>query len=204
MTHPRKFAACSKHRDKPGRSLPESLVPRCRRRTGTGSDAARIAAGLKQPVAVYNNWSAYDELSDNIELTEALAMKELGEILRLRKAGVRIDYYVMDAFWYSTNGGYREFRQPHWPNGPERWLDACRSNGIKPGLWVASNVPFRLEPLAEWRSSMDVTGSAMCFFDGGFLPQFIQTMQFWYDRGVRMFKFDLQISLSPPRSSARA
>src|SRR5689334_11107045 len=66
-------------------------------------------AGLKQPIAVYNNWSAYDELSDNIELTEKLAMKELGEILRLRREGVRIDYYVMDAFWYSPNGGYRTF-----------------------------------------------------------------------------------------------
>ncbi len=59
------------------------------------------AAGLNQPIAVYNNWSAYDELSDNIELTEELAMKQLGEILRLRRAGVRIDYYGMDAFWYS-------------------------------------------------------------------------------------------------------
>ena len=46
------------------------------------------ATGLNQPIAVYNNWSAYDELSDNIELTEQLAMKELGEILRLRRAGV--------------------------------------------------------------------------------------------------------------------
>src|SRR5260221_14611550 len=62
---------------------------------------ARITAGLKQPIAVYNNWSAYDELSDNVELTEELAMKELGEILRLRRSGVKIDYYVMDAFWYS-------------------------------------------------------------------------------------------------------
>lgn len=145
---------------------------------------------LNQPVAVYNNWSAYDELSDNVELTEALALKELDEIVRLRRAGIRIDYYLMDAFWYATNGGYREFRQPHWPNGPDRWLKACRDNAIKPGLWVASNVPFRLEVLPEWRSSMDVTGSAMCFFDGGFLAQFIDTMQFWYDRGVRLFKFD--------------
>jgi len=44
--------------------------------------------------SVYNSWSAYDELSDNIELTETLAMKELKEILRLRRAGVRIDYYL--------------------------------------------------------------------------------------------------------------
>jgi len=152
--------------------------------------SAPTLARLRQPIAVYNNWSAYDELSDYIELTEKLAMKELEEILRLRRAGVRIDYYMMDAFWYSPKGGYREFRQPHWPNGPENWLEACRTNHIKPGLWVASNVPFRLAPLPDWQSSMDSTSSAMCFFDGGFLPQFMQTLQFWYDRGVRMFKFD--------------
>jgi len=150
----------------------------------------RGTLALNQPVAVYNNWSAYDELSDNIELTEALALKELEQILRLRRAGVRIDYYLMDAFWYGTNGGYRQFRQPEWPEGPDRWLKACREHAIKPGLWVASNVPFRLEVIPEWRSSMDPTGSAMCFFDGGFLPQFIETLQFWYDRGVRLFKFD--------------
>ena len=29
------------------------------------------------PIWVYNNWSAYDELSDNVPLTEELAMREL-------------------------------------------------------------------------------------------------------------------------------
>lgn len=169
-----------------------------------GAVPLRGTLALNQPVAVYNNWSAYDELSDNIELTEALAMKELNEIVRLRRAGVRIDYYLMDAFWYSTNGGYRQFRQPQWPQGPERWLKACADNHIKPGLWVASNVPFRLNVLPEWRSSMDATGSAMCLFDGGFLPQFIDTMQFWYDRGVRLFKFDFaNFSIATPEAARR-
>ncbi|HLH53814.1 MAG TPA: hypothetical protein VKY92_09385 [Verrucomicrobiae bacterium] len=157
---------------------------------------------LNQPVAVYNNWSAYDELSDNIRLTETLAMKELREIARLHRLGVRIDYYVMDAFWYSTNGGYRKFREPDWPNGPDEWLRGCREIGVKPGLWVASNVPFRLEVIPEWRSSMDATGSAMCLFDGGFLPQFISTMQFWYDKGVRLFKFDFaNFTIATPQAS---
>jgi hypothetical protein len=164
----------------------------------------RGTVALNQPIAVYNNWSAYDELSDNIELTEQLAMKELDQIVRLRRAGVRIDYYLMDAFWYSTNGGYRTFRQPHWPNGPDRWLNACGEQHIKPGLWVASNVPFRLEVLPEWRSSMDSTGSAMCFFDGGFLAQFIDTLQFWYDRGVRLFKFDFaNFTIATPDAASR-
>ena len=168
------------------------------------SVSVRGTVALNQPVAVYNNWSAYDELSDNIELTEALAMKELDQIVRLRRAGVRIDYYVMDAFWYSTNGGYRQFRQPNWPNGPDRWLKACRDEHIKPGLWVACNVPFRLNVIPEWQSSMDNTGSAMCFFDGGFLPQFIETMQFWYDRGVRLFKFDFSnLTIATPDAAKR-
>ena len=37
-------------------------------------------ARLTKPVFVYNNWSAYDELSDNIPLNETLAMKELDHI----------------------------------------------------------------------------------------------------------------------------
>ena len=53
--------------------------------------------GPRQPVFVYNNWSAYDELSDKVVQTEALAMGELQEILRLRRQGVQIDYYV--AVW---------------------------------------------------------------------------------------------------------
>jgi hypothetical protein len=62
---------------------------------------------LRDPIWVYNDWSAYDELSDNIPLTEALAMKELNQIVRLRKLGVHFDYYLMDAFWFAPDGGYR-------------------------------------------------------------------------------------------------
>ena len=31
---------------------------------------------LSAPISVYDNWSAYDELSDNVPLTETLAMRE--------------------------------------------------------------------------------------------------------------------------------
>ena len=63
--------------------------------------------GPPKPVFVYNDWSSYDELSDNIPLTEELAMKELNEVLRMKKNGVQIDYYLMDAFWFDKDGGYR-------------------------------------------------------------------------------------------------
>ena len=45
----------------------------------SSSIPVRGTVALNQPIAVYNNWSAYDELSDNIELTEELAMKELDQ-----------------------------------------------------------------------------------------------------------------------------
>jgi len=51
------------------------------------------APQLKDPIWVYNDWSAYDELSDNIPLTEELAMKQLDEIMRLRSLGVHFDYH---------------------------------------------------------------------------------------------------------------
>src|SRR5262249_57713096 len=62
------------------------------------------AALLQRPIWVYNNWSAYDELSDRIPLTEELAMRELKQVERLRKFGVHFDYYVMDAFWFAPDG----------------------------------------------------------------------------------------------------
>jgi hypothetical protein len=110
------------------------LLPACRPSAGEAPDVNVRGFALNQPAAVYNNWSAYDELSDRVELTEALAMKQFDELLRLRRAGGRFDYYLMDAFWYSRTGGYREFRRPHWPNGPNRWLAACRQHRVKLSL----------------------------------------------------------------------
>lgn len=49
------------------------------------TDGINKTARLTKPVFVYNNWSAYDELSDNIPLNETLAMKELDHIARLKK-----------------------------------------------------------------------------------------------------------------------
>lgn len=145
---------------------------------------------LPRPVWVYNNWSAYDELSNSVPLTEELAMHELHEIERLRRAGVRFDYYMMDAFWYDPAGGYRTWRNPEWPNGPDDWIAACRRAGIKPGLWFSTNSLSALEPAPSWRSSLTLDGHAMALYAGGFLADFMDVLQFWYDRGVRMFKFD--------------
>ncbi|MBV9301299.1 MAG: hypothetical protein JOY62_12755 [Acidobacteriaceae bacterium] len=154
---------------------------------------------LRDPILVYNNWSAYDELSDNVQQTEQLAMRELDELLRLRRAGVRFDYYVMDAFWYAKGGGYRGWRKSTWPNGPGHWLARCRENGIKPGLWFGTNLLVQLDPAPEWENSLNKKRTAMCLYRGGFLPHFMQTLQLWYYRGIRMFKFDfVDFTAAPP------
>lgn len=156
---------------------------------------------LTHPISVYINWASYDELSDNVELDEALALRQLEELLRLRSLGVRFDYYLMDAFWFALDGGYRTWRKPHWPDGPDRWLNLCLETGVKPGLWVASNVTVRnkLDCHPAWRDSFDETTNAMCCFYGGFLQHFIETLELWYARGVRMYKFDFANFGAAPR-----
>lgn len=152
--------------------------------------AAQAADSRNAPIWVYNNWSAYDELSDSVPLTEALAMRELDELLRLRAAGVHFDYYVMDAFWYAPDGGYRTWRADAWPNGPERWLAKLKANGILPGLWFSTNTLTHMQPAPQWRGSLDASGTQLALYTGGFLADFMDVLQYWYDRGVRLFKFD--------------
>jgi hypothetical protein len=146
---------------------------------------------IKHPVSTYINWSAYDEGADTVELTEQIAMKQLDEMLRLRRLGVRFDYYIMDDFWYDRDGGYRTWRKPHWPNGPDRWINRCLENGVKPGLWIAPALSeAKLRPIPEWQDSVDTENSHLCFFHGGFLAHFMETLDFWYCRGIRIYKFD--------------
>jgi hypothetical protein len=147
-------------------------------------------AELQAPISVYNNWSSYDELSDNIPLTEKLAMRELDELLRLKKAGVRFDYYMMDAFWFAPDGGYRTWRKPDWPNGPDAWIKKCQENGIKPGMWFETNTLVKIQAVPAWKDSLTANGGAMSLSEGGYLPDFIDVLQYWYDHGIRMFKFD--------------
>jgi hypothetical protein len=153
--------------------------------------SSKLGAPLaRDPIVVYNDWSAYDELSDNIPLTEQLAMKELDEVLRLRRFGVRFDYYMMDAFWFDPDGGYRTWRKPNWPNGPDAWIKKCRDHGLLPGLWFGSNALVKLNAPPAWQDSLTETKGSMSFSEGGFLPSFMDTLQYWYDHGIRMFEFD--------------
>lgn len=157
--------------------------------------AAYKLSGPIKPVFIYNNWSAYDELSDNVPQTEELAMRELAEVIRLKNNGVKIDYYVMDAFWFELWGGYRTWHKKHWPKGPDKWLAECKRNNIKPGMWFSTNLIAThsgrfLEVIPEWEDSLGTDPNIMCLFDGGYLQHLSKTLQLWYDKGVRLFKFD--------------
>lgn len=154
-----------------------------------------IASGLTEPMVVYNNWSAYDELSDTIPLTEELCMTMLDEVIRLKNAGVKIDTYLMDAFWFDVDGGYRTWHKTHWPVGPDRWLKKCRDNNIIPGLWFSTNLiasggGTMLNPVKEWESSLTSDGTVVSLFEGGYLPHLIETLQMYADMGFGLFKFD--------------
>src|SRR5215470_1899422 len=102
---------------------------------------------VSDPIFVYNNWSSYDELSDNVMLSEQLALKELDEIMRLRRSGVRFDYYMMDAFWFAQDGGYKTWRKSTWPSGPEQWLKRCKESALIPGLWFGTNTLVKIDPI---------------------------------------------------------
>jgi len=174
--------------------FPASWVVRAQRSSSalqSGWSAAALGAPLlRDPIWVYNDWSAYDELSDRVPLTEELALRELNEILRLGKLGVHFDYYMMDAFWFAPDEAYRQWRRPNWPDGPDRWIAACEKNGILPGLWFGTNTLVKIDAAPAWRDSLNAKGGAMSLYEGGFLADFMNTLQYWYDRGIRMFEFD--------------
>lgn len=154
-------------------------------------------AGAPKPVSVYVNWAAYDELSDNVYLDEQIAMKQFNEMLRLRDKGVQFDYYLMDAFWFDKDGGYREWRKESWPEGGKNWMKACFENNIKPGLWISTNLMQAggenyefLRPIPKWENSVGINNRAFSLFEGGYLEDLISALKYHADQGISMFKFD--------------
>ena len=152
---------------------------------------------FNKPLSVYVNWAAYDELSDNVRLTEQIALEQFDEMIRLKDQGVQFDYYLMDCFWFSKDGGYRAWRKPDWPeHGPEKFLKRCHEHNIKPGIWVSTNFLVAgeeywfLDVIPEWKDSLASHGRSFCLFDGGYLSYFMQSLQLLADQGFKMFKFD--------------
>lgn len=154
---------------------------------------------MERPLQVYCNWAAYDELSDNVQLTEAVAMRQHTEMRRLRALGVRLDAHLMDCFWYDNHAGYRRWREPHFQDQGQSWLDACARDGVMPGIWIGSNsrTTARIDA-PGWEASRSRDGSAHCCFHGPFLDDLDTAMRDLHARGVRLFKLDFLDQLAAP------
>jgi hypothetical protein len=172
---------------------------------------ALAGAGPSKPISIYISWAAHDELSDNVPLDENLAMRELDAVSKLKAQGAQFDYFLLDMGWFDADGGYREFKKGRWPHGAEGFLAACRERGVKPGFWFSTNVcgwttaNAWMKPLPEWEESRGgYLNLQASLYQGGFLRYQMETMQQWYDRGVRLFKFDFaNLGAAPASEIAR-
>jgi hypothetical protein len=166
-----------------------------------------LSSQLPVPIAVYSHGSMHGQAYAATPVDEQQAMRDLDELQRLKSAGVRTDYDMIDGSWFTPGGAYRTLRPAAWPNGPDAWIAKCRAAGIRPGLRIDGNVvPMQAAsapiPL-QWKDSLAEDGRSLSFFEGRFLPDLMAALQSWYDRGVRLFEFGaVNLSSSTPASAA--
>lgn len=158
---------------------------------------------MNVPFSAYNNWGHYDELGDRVELTEALVESELDALAAWRSsAGLRFDVFQIDCLWFDPAAGYRHFRRPHWPDGPDRVLRRIRDLGMTPGLWFSTNGARLNVPAWEasragdrWHYSLADGPYAAALEDG-----MTHAAEAW---GVRFFKLDFAQFDAPAHGSGR-
>jgi hypothetical protein len=168
----------------------------------------KSAPQLSAPIAVYSHDATQGQAVAGAPFGEQQALRDLDELLRLKHAGVRTDYDLMEPSWFAPESGYHQLQTAGWPNGPDAWLTRCRAAGIRPGMQLASNaIPAQTKPAQippAWKDSMDQDSRSLSLFEGGFLPDLMAAMQSWYDRGVRLFAFDsVDLSAATPASAAK-
>ena len=173
-----------------------------------GAQRKTIAAQLSAPITVYSHDSTQTQPFAASPDSEQQAMRDLDQLLRLKHAGVRVDYDLMEATWFMPQSSYRTLRAAGWPNGLDAWLARCREAGIGPGLEIDGNaIPLQTASTAvpsAWKDSLGEDGRSLSLFEGGFLPDLTAAMQSWYDRGVRLFAFDsIDFSAATPASAAK-
>jgi len=147
------------------------------------------------PENIYISWGAHDQLSDSVKLTEELANKELDAYLALREQGVKLDYFLMDMFWFSKHTLYKSFNET-WPNGYETFFKKAKENNVKLGLWLSANVLGWNENM-RWLDYQDTLANGigneklwMAFYDGVWPAYFNSVLEYWYSEGVTLFKID--------------
>ncbi len=143
---------------------------------------------LSAPIAVYIDGPDSSALPATSPLTEALALRDINQLARLKESGLRVDYDLLDAYAVAPDGLHPLGRSAAWPDGPDSWVARCRAVGIRPGLRF-SNVALRPDARAP------------VVFEAEILHDFIPAMQSWYDRGIRLFAFEgLDLTAATPES----
>jgi hypothetical protein len=157
----------------------------------SGAGAQRNS--LSAPIAVYSHDPSSNPASA-APVDEKQAMRDLDELVRLKAAGFRTEFDLMETSWFAPASGYRALRADNWPNGPDAWLARCRAAGIRPGIEIEGNMIQSQSSApqipAGWQDSMGEDGRNFSLFEGGYLPGLMAALQLWYDRGVRLFAFD--------------
>ncbi len=158
--------------------------------TTLAARAQRSVPELAAPIEIYTHASAPAEHLAASPLSEALALGDVDQLIRLKKSGLRVDYDLLDAYAITHDGLHASGRNAAWPHGPDAWITHCRAAGIRPGLRFSSSA---LRPF----------GQAPFLFNAEILHDFIPALQSWYNRGIRLFAFDgldltIQTSENPP------
>jgi hypothetical protein len=161
------------------------------------SAVAPLAAGaqrngpeLPAPIAVYIDGPDSSALPAASPLSEALALRDLNQLARLKESGLRVDYDLLDAYALAPDGLHAFGRSAAWPNGLDSWIARCRAVGIHPGLRL-SNIALRPDARAP------------VVFEAEIRHDFIPALQSWYDRGIRLFAFEgLDLTAATSETSA--
>jgi hypothetical protein len=147
------------------------------------------------PENIYISWAAHDQLSDTVRLTETLANQQLDAFLLLRSQGVKLDYFLMDMFWFSRHTLYGSFNE-NWPDGHGALFQRARDNDVKLGLWISANVLGWNENM-RWLEYQDTLASSiskekrwMVMYEGVWPDYLESVLEYWYGEGVSLFKVD--------------
>src|SRR5262249_41661636 len=102
-----------------------------------------IALRKPEVMTVYGNWARYDYISDGVYPDEKMVLETVDELGKMRKAGWRPDYYVMDSGWLDKTVDYTDYVKPAWPSGPAPMVKAIHEAGVQYGLWfgVGGGIP---------------------------------------------------------------
>ncbi len=143
-----------------------------------------------EPFSVYNTWGYHDELGDQVELTERLALNAVKALQRWKdEFGLGYDYFVLDYGWYDPRRGFERFHPQRWPKGPDRLLRRLRLLGMQPGLWFSTNGGRLRVP--AWKKSLCADNYHYSLIDGPFgdllEASVLKAAEQW---DVRYFKFD--------------